>query len=465
MSTARVSASPRLWAMFALAVSCLSGTGWAQPNLPPVQEGAPELAPSTALPAVTDPDRLRFRIEEHWRVVPLQEGLLLVPRRPGQDVRGVEIRGDGIAIDGRAVSGAELRQRLGADADAVLALSYQPSDRRRELFFPTTAPTRPDTARVEPAAPETAVDRRAVRRQGTRFRLGSDVVVREHERVGEAVAVFGSVNVDGQVDRDVVAVFGSVTLGPRASVRGDVTAVGGTIVTDPGAQLHGRTTEVGLTIPPLRWPDVAGWRITTRAEDWAGFAAAVTLTRMAVLAVLAVLILAVARDRVQRIAQAVSDGFWLALVVGLALQVLLFPVLFGLTAALIVSVIGIPLLALLPLLVLAFGAVWLAGFVAAAHAAGSAVLRRSETGVSMLALILGLAFVWVVTLVARAWWWNTGDLTPAVVLLSLLGLVIEGAVWSAGLGAVFLTWVSPASRREVETRPVVPPPPAAPARL
>jgi hypothetical protein len=188
---------------------------------------------------------------------------------------------------------------------------------------------------------------------------------------------------------------------------------------------------------------------------------------MAALALLSVLVLVVARERVQRIAREVSGGFWLSLIVGVALQLLLVPLLFGVTVALVMSVIGIPLLALLPLLLLVLAAVWLAGFVAVVHTAGSALLRRGgEAGVSMFPLALGLALVWSVTLIARAWWWNSGELTPALVLLSLLGWVIEGAVWSAGLGAVFMAWLSPADRTAIEARPVVAqPPPAATAGL
>jgi hypothetical protein len=407
-------------------------------------------------------DRLRSRIEERWRVVPLQEGFLLTPRRPGQDVRGVEIRTDRLAIDGRPVSGFELRERLGADADAVLALSYLSAAQRQQLFFPVAAP--PEIPRGEPTAPAAPDDAPAMRRQGTRFRLGSHVLVRENERVEEAVAVFGSVTVEGQVDKDVVAVFGSVRLGPRAHVRGDITAVGGRIDIDPSAQLHGRTTEVGLAVPPfaVRWPDLAGWRLGPANKEWAGFVAAATLVRMAVIAILAVLILVIARDSVVGAGREVSGSFWLALIVGVALQLLLFPVLLGITGVLVVSVIGIPLLALLPLLLLATGVVWLTGFVAAAHTIGCGVLRRDEAGASVFALVIGLALVWVVTLAARAWWWSSGEFGVAVALLSVTGLMIEGAVWSAGLGAVFLFWLNTRGRREVAPGPVVSPPPAAP---
>jgi uncharacterized RDD family membrane protein YckC len=59
-----------------------------------------------------------------------------------------------------------------------------------------------------------------------------------------AVAVFGSVYVDSHVDRDVVAVFGNVDLGPHAEVDGDVVAVFGTVTRDPAAVIHGGIEDV-----------------------------------------------------------------------------------------------------------------------------------------------------------------------------------------------------------------------------
>lgn len=62
-------------------------------------------------------------------------------------------------------------------------------------------------------------------------RVFSDAVVQADERIaGDVVAVFGSVEVLGQVDGDVVAVMGSVHLRDSAVVDGDVVSVGGALV-------------------------------------------------------------------------------------------------------------------------------------------------------------------------------------------------------------------------------------------
>ena len=72
---------------------------------------------------------------------------------------------------------------------------------------------------------------------GERIRIFGDVAVERDEEIGgQAVAVFGSVRVDGKVDDQVVAVFGSVVLGNDAVVGGDVVSVGGRVIRNPGCR-------------------------------------------------------------------------------------------------------------------------------------------------------------------------------------------------------------------------------------
>jgi uncharacterized RDD family membrane protein YckC len=59
------------------------------------------------------------------------------------------------------------------------------------------------------------------------------------------VAVLGDVAVNGRVGHDVVSVFGDITLGPNARVEHDVVCVGGTVHRDPGAVIGGNVVEPG----------------------------------------------------------------------------------------------------------------------------------------------------------------------------------------------------------------------------
>lgn len=71
-------------------------------------------------------------------------------------------------------------------------------------------------------------------------KLGTDLLVPEGERVdGPAVAIGGSVRVEGEVQGPAVAVGGSVSLGPRALVDGPAVSVGGRTARAAGARVHG----------------------------------------------------------------------------------------------------------------------------------------------------------------------------------------------------------------------------------
>lgn len=130
------------------------------------------------------------------------------------------------------------------------------------------APTPSDAAAVEPA-PEAAVeppaasDAPATPRRPQRKReatelvaVGGPVVVAADTTVDAAVAVFGSVRVDGTVhgeavsvfgpmtingtvEGDVVCMLGTLTLGPAAVIEGDVIVPIGNAVIDPGAWIGG----------------------------------------------------------------------------------------------------------------------------------------------------------------------------------------------------------------------------------
>ena len=179
-------------------------------------------AAAQPLPA-DEQQALRARIEQRYDVVPLAVGVALTPKSPRGDVRLVEIS-DTIAINGVAVSGRELRDRLGADADTILRLSYLGRDDLRKLFAREPAPDKePPLERpsqvTPPAPPAPEPPSRPMRRSGRdRIRIFGDVVVREGEEVtGEVVAVLGSVRIDGEVSQEVVAVLGSIRA--RASRR------------------------------------------------------------------------------------------------------------------------------------------------------------------------------------------------------------------------------------------------------
>ena len=87
---------------------------------------------------------LRARIEERYDIVPLSDGVALTPKTRRSDLRLIEVS-DTIAVNGTVVTGRELRERVGEDADAILRLSYlDPAARRALVAARADRPTTSD---------------------------------------------------------------------------------------------------------------------------------------------------------------------------------------------------------------------------------------------------------------------------------------------------------------------------------
>jgi hypothetical protein len=387
---------------------------------------------------------LREQLERKYDLVPLTDGVGLRPKARG-DVRLVEVTAGTIAINGDVVTGRELRDRLGADADAVLRLSYLSTDELREV----AAPPAPAPA---PPAPEPSLERtpseprgetgRRHRSHGDRIRIFGNVSVNQDEEIGgQAVAVFGSVRVDGKVDDQVVAVLGSVILGSDAVVGGDVVSVGGRVIRSPGAETRGSVTEVALTDSwvPFHGPWSRGWE---GAPFFFSFGAVPRLigtgVRLSLLLLLTGVALLVARRSVDASAVRVADNPLKTTVVGLVAEVLVLPVLVLTAIVLSISIIGIPLLLLLPFVVLALLVMALVGFTGAAAAIGNAVQRRYSPAAQTpyMAVVVGLLVILSPVLLGRLLAVVGWPVTPVSVLLVAIGFTLELLAWASGFGAM-----------------------------
>ncbi len=412
---------------------------------------------------------LRDRIEQRFDVVPLTGGVALTPKSRMNDVRLIEIT-DTIAINGVAVSGRELRDRVGGDADSILRLSYLDASARRDLFS-NPDPERPG-ARPEPDAalepersstPESTI-KRSRRSHGDRVRIFGDVSVAEDEEVsGAVVAVMGSARVDGEVAQDVVSVFGRVDLGPHAVVHGDVVAIGGRLHRAATAHVGRGVTEIALgdagshvTFSP--WFD--GWG----PMPFGGFGPVTRLVgstfRYGLLALLACVALVIARRPVEGSASRVADNPLKATLVGLAAWVLFAPLMLATAFVLAISIVGIPLLLLLPFVVLALLVMALIGFSGSAYAVGQWTRRRFGMGAGPAGVdvCLGILVIMLPLLLGRVLALGGWPLNPIVFLLVAVGLLVEFLAWSSGLGAVltnaFGRWQA---NRAMRTPVVVPP--------
>src|SRR2546428_797374 len=101
------------------------------------------VAPASAQTDAPASEVLRQQIQRRFEVLPLHNGLALRPKSPpsgARDVRSIELTDGMIALDGTPVTGAELRGKLGSDAELVLRLSYLDAAAQRAMFRPAEAP-------------------------------------------------------------------------------------------------------------------------------------------------------------------------------------------------------------------------------------------------------------------------------------------------------------------------------------
>jgi hypothetical protein len=295
------------------------------------------------------------------------------------------------------------------------------------------------------------------------------VTVNRDERIeGQAVAVLGSARIDGEVGDQVVAVLGNVDLGPESIVHGDIVSVGGRVRRAPGAQVRGGVTEVALggAVSGLEvhgpWTD--GW------GPWPFFGGAfgavprlvLSTFRVVLLLLFASLAFFLARTTVERSAQRVSDEPLKSTVVGVVAQLLLLPLLVLTAFILAISLIGIPLLLLLPFAVLFLLLMALAGFTGTAYAVGQWAQRRFSLGFdgAWIALAAGVVLIVLPVLLGRLLGlagWAAG---PFAFLLVAIGFAIEYLAWASGFGAVltntFARWQARRAARAVP--PAAPPP-------
>jgi hypothetical protein len=183
------------------------------------------------------------------------------------------------------------------------------------------------------------------------------------------------------------------------------------------------------------------WRETVagRVGSFAG-----TLLRIGFLALLALIVVAFGQKWIERIAERAAADPLRSGLTGFLGEVLFIPLLLITGVVLIVSIIGIPLLVLLPFVFLTVWIVALVGFTGVAYYVGGVLARRfGWTDRSIyLVVLLGVLAIALITLVARAAAIAGGGLFafPA----AFVGYLVEYLAWTLGFGAAILaghrTW-------------------------
>lgn len=419
---------------------------------------------------------LKTRVERRFRVLPVRDGVVLTPRREVRGLRSIEIRDGVIAVDGTPTTGAQLRERLGDDANLVLQVSYLsvsaleawdgPRAPREDTPQPASPAVPPAAPEVQPAAPAPPADEIHWRKSSAKVHIGSSIVVAEEEYVTDpVVAVGGSVTVLGRVDDDVVAVGGSVRLGPNARVRGDVTAIGGRVEQEKGAQISGTVNEIriGPQFDFRPWHFFDGQWFDGWGAVGGSFRLVGTLMRISLVVLLVMIVALIASGPVERIGERAGREPWLSGFTGLMAQLLFIPVLVLTIVILAVSIIGIPLLVLVPFGIIAFLLAVLVGFAGVAQRIGRWAVGPDRP--LFVALAVGVVLVSAVALLTRLLTLLPLPLWPVTWVVGLTGFLVEYIAWTVGLGAALLTRFGTRGPRPFYADTVPPPLPIGPSEV
>lgn len=271
--------------------------------------------------------------------------------------------------------------------------------------------------------------------QGVHFRMMRDYYLAAGATANEPVVVMGgNATIDGRTDDDVVVIGGRLRLGPKAVVGGDVVTVGGDAVIDPSATVRGTIDSTAIDWPNIDWSvgPIRNWR-----GWWPLAALSATVLRLSVVLIVSLLLTLIAPGWVRsvgiRASSALSSGL-----VGAAAEVLFVPVLIAVVIALTVSIVGIPLLGAIPFALALGGLAWTGGFAAVAACLGARLRGTSIARSSSLVtdVLIGFAAIAAVPVFAHILLVEPGRMTPIGWMIGGLGLAIEYAAWTIGLGAV-----------------------------
>jgi hypothetical protein len=173
----------------------------------------------------------------------------------------------------------------------------------------------------------------------------------------------------------------------------------------------------------------------------AAFALVFTLTRLAILCLLAALVVLFGRSYMERTADHAATETVKAGAIGFLAQLLFLPVLVITIVVLVMTIIGIPLLLLLPFVFLGLGVVAVIGFTAVGYRLGQLLLTRMgwSTENPYSTTIAGIVLVMSPLLLARLLGLIGVFMVPFTFGLGLIGMLLEYLAWTVGFGAVALT--------------------------
>ncbi|MBM4313257.1 MAG: hypothetical protein FJ122_04980, partial [Deltaproteobacteria bacterium] len=156
---------------------------------------------------------------------------------------------------------------------------------------------------------------------GSIVKIGSDVTIETEQKVRNVVVIGGQITINGAVDKNVVAVGGSVVLTKTAVVGGNVLSLGGVIV-------NARDSQIGGTLTEINSSNIIETLIAALSSEWEGWSwifAVILFSFFLVILVVALLIVALLPKPVRTVASAIGENTFKVVLCGLLALVLIAP--------------------------------------------------------------------------------------------------------------------------------------------
>lgn len=248
------------------------------------------------------------------------------------------------------------------------------------------------------------------------FKAGRDITIEEGQQVDNAVVLGGQITVNGLVEKNVLAIAGSVVLTRNAVVRGKVIVIGGVIARGSGSLVYGDITEVNSeTLSEAMHSAMRG-----ELEGWSLILNIISLCFFAIILIVALIMTLLIPRSLALIANAIQTSKLKSLLLGILATLMIVPF-FMLLA---ISIIGIFLIPL------AFTAIVLAaiiGFIAFSSLLGNFIITRIFRGYKKSLVketLVGVSLLWLL-----GW------------IPFYIGMLIKVLAITFGLGGVLLALI------------------------
>ncbi|HEX7320372.1 MAG TPA: polymer-forming cytoskeletal protein [bacterium] len=245
--------------------------------------------------------------------------------------------------------------------------------------------------------------------------------------IEEDAAVFGgTIKNHGTLSGDLAVIGGNVELDSGSTVSGDIVVIGGTVEQDSNAVIEGEIKTVKMPLSRLVPRISKLFRLGPQLDVMSAVVSRVVILGIiAVFYLLCLLALLIFPGAIEKINIKVRDEFWISLAIGVAIIIAIIPaiVLFA------ISIVGIPLIFLLPIALAVAG---IFGFASLSSVVGKRICESAKWKIESRVGVFSIGWLalMAINIIAGAIHFP---------LITIIGISILWIAWTIGQGAATYT--------------------------